>query len=175
MYRKLSGTWGDSVPENASTTLGALGTLGGVGGQNPRSVTPQFCTPRPPKVAKPPKVSPTEHSAADRETETPAPPWTDQACAHCGQVEGFKQECSVGGEPLTSLHPDCQVTYRDRGGTAYPETPESPSDPGDIPGSLRRCHHCGKPGAERWDWHGRTVHLHDDCLHPWRDQQERAR
>jgi len=48
------------------------------------------------------------------------------------------------------------------------------SDPGDIPSALRRCAHCGKPGAEPWDLNGRRVHLHPGCQHAWADNQERA-
>jgi hypothetical protein len=43
------------------------------------------------------------------------------------------------------------------------------SDPFDIPPGLQRCQHCNKPGAERWDWHGRAVYLHEGCQHPWAD------
>jgi len=45
--------------------------------------------------------------------------------------------------------------------------------PGDIPSALRRCVHCGKPGAEPWDHNGRAVDLHGECLDAWADQQER--
>jgi len=49
-----------------------------------------------------------------------------------------------------------------------------PSDDGDMPTALRRCHHCGKPGAERWDLNERDVYLHAGCTDAWSDQQERA-
>jgi hypothetical protein len=38
-----------------------------------------------------------------------------------------------------------------------------------IPEVLRRCDHCGRPGAKAQDFNGRTVYLHDDCQHRWAD------
>ena len=42
-------------------------------------------------------------------------------------------------------------------------------------GALRRCAHCGRPGAEIWNFNGRTVPLHDACQPAWADKQEAAR
>jgi hypothetical protein len=52
---------------------------------------------------------------------------------------------------------------------------DPPDDNLDIPDDLPRCQLCSKPGAERWDLNGRAVYLHERCVHPWADQQERAR
>jgi Protein of unknown function (DUF3631) len=52
---------------------------------------------------------------------------------------------------------------------------DPPDDNLDIPDDLLRCQLCSKPGAERWDLNGRAVYLHERCVHPWADQQERAR
>jgi hypothetical protein len=42
----------------------------------------------------------------------------------------------------------------------------------DIPDDLKRCEHCGKPGADRWDLNCRAVFLHEGCSHAWADRQE---
>jgi hypothetical protein len=56
-----------------------------------------------------------------------------------------------------------------------PDSPPAADDGLDLPTTLRRCQHCRKPGAERRDdLNDRTVYLHERCVHPWADQQERA-
>jgi Protein of unknown function (DUF3631) len=38
-------------------------------------------------------------------------------------------------------------------------------------GALRRCAHCGRPGAEIWNFNGRAVPLHDICQPAWADKE----
>jgi hypothetical protein len=42
----------------------------------------------------------------------------------------------------------------------------------DFRDDLRRCDHCGKPGAEPWSLDDRTIYLHPGCQHAWADNQE---
>src|SRR5262249_353398 len=56
------------------------------------------------------------------------------------------------------------------------EPADRPTPDDGMPTDLRRCYHCGKQGAERWDWHdGRAVYLHAACEHAWADQQDGGR
>ena len=69
---------------------------------------------------------------------------------------------------------DNPVSYRDPNDPNGIEHSNPPDDGLDIPDDLRRCDHCGRPGAEPGDIDGRTVHLHDECQHAWADQQARG-
>ena len=71
----------------------------------------------------------------------------------------------------------CAVALSKGGSGQANAAPDSPTDDGlDMPTTLRRCDHCGRPGAERWDWHdGRAVYLHAACEHAWADQQDGGR
>lgn len=43
----------------------------------------------------------------------------------------------------------------------------------DIPTALRRCAHCNRPGAERWDLSGRAIWLHEGgCQRAWAEQRQ---
>jgi AAA domain len=75
-------------------------------------------------------------------------------------------------EPL--ICKDNPVDYHDPNDPNGIEHSNPPDDGLDPPTTLRRCHHCGKPGAERWDLNGRAVFLHEGCSHAWADRQERT-
>jgi putative DNA primase/helicase len=55
-------------------------------------------------------------------------------------------------------------------GDHWGRRPPPPDDNIDIPDVLLRCQLCGKPGAKRWDLHGRAVFLHEGCSHSWPDR-----
>ena len=57
-------------------------------------------------------------------------------------------------------------------GSHKPADRTAPDDGLDMPTTLRRCHHCGKPGADRWDLNEREVYLHAGCTDAWADQQD---
>jgi hypothetical protein len=81
--------------------------------------------------------------------------------------------------PLAPASIDKQPTISGCASGRLPRSPATPrrpaagpSDDGlDMPTTLQRCRHCGKPGAKRRDWNGRAVHLHEYCERAWADQQ----
>jgi len=93
-----------------------------------------------------------------------------------GAVTAQKQpKCLNNSENFNSGYRVTAVTGISRG-TNDGRNITPPSDHSvDIPTALRRCQHCGKPGAERRDLNGRAVYLHAACEHAWADQQDGGR
>jgi hypothetical protein len=84
------------------------------------------------------------------------------------------EDCPLApGSPPDDPHPewlrgpsDCLSRSREVPPDRRPAP--GPSDDGlDMPDSLLRCQHCGRPGAERWNMNGRAVYLHAACEHAW--------
>ena len=69
-------------------------------------------------------------------------------------------------KPASNGH--CDVVTASEGGNGATRNFDNQTDDDlDMPTTLQRCQHCGKPGAERWDLNGRAVFLHEGCSHSW--------
>jgi hypothetical protein len=81
----------------------------------------------------------------------------------------FLRDCAVCGKTFAPTRADalyCSGACRQ---TAYRKRVTDNRER--VTEVLRRCDHCGRPGANRLEFHGRTVHLHPECQNPWADRQ----
>jgi hypothetical protein len=72
------------------------------------------------------------------------------------------RDCEVCGKTFAPTRADAQYCSGACRQTAYRKRVTDNR-------ALRRCDHCGRPGAKAQDFNGRTVYLHDDCRHEWAD------
>jgi predicted nucleic acid-binding Zn ribbon protein len=77
------------------------------------------------------------------------------------------QDCAVCGKTFAPTRADAQYCSGACRQTAYRK--RVTDNRARVTEILRRCDHCGRPGAKAQDFNGRTVYLHDDCHHEWAD------
>jgi hypothetical protein len=169
-YKKFSDAW-----RCAPKTFAGFATFARVEGENSKSDSSraehQKSDLEAAKVAQVAKVaasgSEKSDSGAAKATKvakvgTPDAVPEDGACAQCHGNVDSKERRLVGEDKAVWLHPECDRFWLED------------HAPLDIPADLRRCEFCGKPGAQRWNLHGRSVFLHEHCTDAWADQHHRA-